>query len=176
MVFPAELTEHYLSFRQMMSSFLCIMRYTPTEGMWHTINHFLPCIGLPAYSYAPCDSLVLCDKIEQRLEQQTMILHDDIFLVGQYKTACRVMRRRRRRVRPPDPKPEIDDNSVASDSSEASQGDVVGDVEAGNWDDASSDEEKPDGGVEPCLVNPWHEGTEGDVLENNCNDSLLGEP
>lgn len=98
-----------------------------------------------------------------------MILRDDIFLIGQYKTAHVVKRRRWRKVRPPEVK-DVDDES-ASETSEASQGD--GAVEVVQSDDASSDDEKQDG-LE--LENPWQESADGDVLETLCqNDSFLGE-
>ena len=98
-----------------------------------------------------------------------MILRDDIFLIGQYKTAHVVKRRRWRSTRPPEAK-DIDDESAASETSEMSQGDGVADV--AQWDDASSDDEKQDG-LE--LVNPWQESADGDVLETLQQDSFLEE-
>lgn len=75
------------SFKYMMQSIISNMRFSPREATWHTLNHYLPCIGIRSYSYNTSESLQLCDAIEKQLNNMTELLCDDIFLVGKTKTS-----------------------------------------------------------------------------------------
>ena len=75
------------SFRCMMQSMITNMRFSPREATWHTINHYLPCIGIRSYSYSTSESLKLCNVIEKQLINMTELLCDDVFLIGKAKTA-----------------------------------------------------------------------------------------
>lgn len=75
------------SFKHMMQCKITNMRYSPTLTTWHTINHYMPSVGIPSYSYSTDDSLRLCDVIEKRLKTLDALLRDDLFLIGKIKTS-----------------------------------------------------------------------------------------
>jgi len=77
---------HLKSFVSMMHSKVICMQYTPQMSTWNEINHYLPCIGIPSYSYVPSESLQLCEKILEKLSSIPFLLRDDIFLIGKIKT------------------------------------------------------------------------------------------
>ena len=77
---------HLKSFVSMMHSKVICMQYTPCMSTWNEINHYLPCIGIPSYSYVPSESLQLCEKILEKLSSIKFLLRDDIFLIGKIKT------------------------------------------------------------------------------------------
>ena len=82
---------HLKSFVSMMRSKVVCMQYTPCMTAWNEINHYLPCIGIPSYSYVPSESLKLCEKILEKLSSLTFLLRDDIFLIGKIKTRQMIM-------------------------------------------------------------------------------------
>lgn len=85
-LFTVDDSKHTESFKQKMHAMVVCMTYMPTEATWHEINHYVPCIGIPSYSYKPHESLDLCDRITSILETFDQMLRDDLFLTGRYKT------------------------------------------------------------------------------------------
>ena len=74
------------SFKQKMESLVTMMTYTPTQSTWHILNHYLPCMDIPSYSYDPSESLHLCDRIAAILPKLNQLHRDDLFIL-KYKTA-----------------------------------------------------------------------------------------
>ena len=175
-----DLSQYFESFKQMMESYVSLMRYSPTEATWHIINHFLPCIGLRSYCYMPEESLKMCDRICELMCKQNMLLCDDLFLVGQYKTLHtthrrRILKRKRSKkvckvaVQVQDDKVESEDSMSESCVSDNSHADVSPDIDTcaiwdAAWDSCSDDERNENANGDNCLVNPWQEPAEVDLL------------
>lgn len=90
------------SFRQMMTSMICMMRYTPSLSTWHRINHYAECLNIKPYSYVMSESLELCKDVETRLLKLESLDNDDIFLIGKIKTTEMIhndMRRRKMQMK-----------------------------------------------------------------------------
>lgn len=143
----------YQSFSQMMRSIICVMRYTPSEGHWNVLNHYLPCVGLRPYCYEPEESLLLCSHVEKLLDRNTTLLCDDLFLVGRYKTSGMIQRRRTVYSERPIYSAGIKKVYKEKEDDESSVQSSVG-------EELSSDDEKCD----QCqtLVNPWQDVNDAD--------------
>ena len=175
-----DLSQSFGSFKQMMESYVSLMRYSPTEATWHIINHFLPCIGLRPYCYSPEESLKMCDRICELMCKQTMLRCDDLFLIGQYKTLNSTrdkknLKRKRPRqvckvaVQVQDDKVESEDSMSESCVSDNSQVDASPDIDTyaiwdAAWDSCSDDERNENANGDNCLVNPWQDPADLDLL------------